>query len=96
MIILNIPGVIVEPKQRRGNSIKINGARLCNVKEFNSKYEIMCRSKLYAEALPVPFRTTKGYNGYGNYWSELMTLSQLTKWVEDIIEIGIERRLDGR
>lgn len=95
---LNIDNISIEKKKSRGYSIKIGNARLCNVKEVDDMYEVLCRSKQYADRFPVDYIISKGYFDYRNYYFYTATLThkQLEQWIKEIIELGVDKRLDNR
>lgn len=90
--------ITIEPKKSRGYSVKIANARLCNVEPNDNLYKVTCRSKIYADVFPVSYKTSAGYINSRNYHFYIATLSkkQLEKWIDDIVEIGIDKRLDNR
>lgn len=94
----NIEGITVEEKKSRGDSIKIGSTRLCNVKEVDGIYVATCRSKYYADLFPTEYRISKGYSDSRNYYfyTARLTRRQLEQWVKDIIELGVDKRLDNR
>lgn len=95
---LNNKNITIESKKSRGYSIKIGNARLCNVEQNGDLYKVTCRSKIYADAFPISYKTSAGYINSRNYHLYTATLSkaQLEKWIDDIVEIGIDKRLDNR
>lgn len=90
--------ITIEQKKSRGYSIKINDARLCNVQPKENIYQVVCRSKVYADAFPVSYKISKGYMDSRNYrfYTAQLSKKQLETWLDDVIEIGINKRLDNR
>ena len=95
---LNIDGISVEEKKSRGYSIKIGNARICSVKVADGTYIAVCRSKDYADKFPADYKIGKGYSDSRNYYfyTARLTRRQLEQWVKDIIELGVDKRLDNR
>lgn len=90
--------ITIESKKSRGYSVKIGNARLCNVEPNDSLYKVTCRSKIYADALPISYKTSAGYINSRDYrfYTAILSKEQLEKWIDDIVEIGIDKRLDNR
>ena len=61
-------------------------------------YTAMCRSKEYADKFPADYKTNKGYIDQQNYhfYTAVLTHKQLERWVKDIVELGVDKRLDNR
>lgn len=79
-------------------SAKVGNARLCNIYYKYGDYMVKCRSKRFADLLPVAYTFKRTYEKTRNYYTYFATVTeaQLHDWLIAIKALDISKRLDNR